>query len=441
MELKRISLAGLGRLGSPMTAALASKGFPVIGLDADPLRTAGLNKGLTPVYEPGLQKLVSAHKEKLSGTQDYSHAVQNSDATFLVVPTPSEPDGGFSLKHVLDAGGRIGDALRNKEGWHLVILTSTVMPGSTGNVLRPLLEARSGKKCGRDFGLCYNPEFIALGSVIRDFLNPDLVLIGESDPEAGRVLEGLYAKVCDNKPSVVRMSFVNAELTKLSINTFVTTKITFANTLARICENLPGADVDVVTSALGRDSRIGAKYLKGAVGYGGPCFPRDNLALAKLARKLNTPSLLADATDQFNRQQVRWLADLIKRHLPPQGVAGILGLAYKPDSDVVEESQGLLLAQILAADGVSVAAYDPIAMENARGVLGKGVRLVSSAEECIRASDVVAVATAWKEFEKIPPAVFARAGGTRTVVDCWRQFPQMEGQAGIRYLPLGIGRC
>ncbi len=165
------------------------------------------------------------------------------------------------------------------------------------------------------------------------------------------------------------MNFVNAELTKLSVNTFVTTKITFANMLAKICERLPGAEVDIVTAALGLDSRIGKKYLKGAVGYGGPCFPRDNLALSFLVRQLGTVATLAEATDGANRQEIRRLAELAKSKLPADGTVGILGLSYKPNTDVVEESQGLLLAQFLSAQGIPVSVYDPAGMGNAERVL------------------------------------------------------------------------
>ena len=154
-----------------------------------------------------------------------------------------------------------------------MVLTSTVMPGMTGGPVRAALEETSGKRCGEDFGLCYGPEFIALGSVIRDFLNPDFLLIGESDSRSGEILEQLYHVVCENSPPVARMNLINAEITKLAVNTYVTTKISFANMLARICEKLPEANIDVVTSALGRDTRIGQKYLKGAVSYGDPAFP------------------------------------------------------------------------------------------------------------------------------------------------------------------------
>ena len=262
-------------------------------------------------------------------SHDIETAALTTDVTFIVVATPSEPGGGFSLRYVLPVCERIGQSLRRKDGYHLVVLTSTVMPGSTGGAVREALEYSSGKTVGKDFGLCYNPEFIALGSVVKDFLNPDFLLIGESDPQSGDILERIYHEVCDNRPPAARLSFIDAEIAKLAVNTYVTTKISFVNMLARICERLPGASVDAVSSAIGLDSRIGSKYLKGAVSYGGPCFPRDNVALIKLAEQVGAPPDIARATDLFNRAQIRWLADFVQQHLPDHGKAGILGLAYK----------------------------------------------------------------------------------------------------------------
>ncbi len=277
--------------------------------------------------------------------QEIESAICQTQISFIVVSTPSEPDGGFSLRYVEPVCQAIGRALAKKDEYHVVCLTSTVMPGTTGGPVRDILEKSSGKRAGQDFGLCYSPEFIALGSVIRDFLNPDMLLIGESDTRAGDVLQALYKQVCENRPAVARMSFVNAEITKLSVNSYVTTKISFANMLARISEKLLGANVDVVTAALGLDTRIGAKYLKGAVSYGGPCFPRDNLALAALARKLGVPPDMAQTVDSFNRSQTHWLAALVKHQA--KGRVGILGLTYKPGTDVIEEAVGFLLAKEL----------------------------------------------------------------------------------------------
>jgi UDPglucose 6-dehydrogenase len=437
--MESVSVIGLGKLGAPLAACVASRGFSVIGVDVDAAKVDAMNQGRAPVFEPGLEKLIQECAGRLKAATAVESAVAASEITFIVVATPSEPEGGFSLRYVLPICEAVGRALRSKQSFHLVILTSTVMPGSTNGEIRTTLEKASGKQAGRDFGLCYSPEFIALGSVIRDFLNPDFVLIGESDARSGALLESLYKRVCQNTPAVARMNIINAEVAKLSVNTFITTKISFANMLARICEALPGANVDVVTSALGLDTRIGGKYLKGAVSYGGPCFPRDNLALAALARRLSVPADLAQATDHFNRGQVQWLAGVVERSLPAGGAAGILGLTYKPQTDVVEQSFGLLLAEELAKRSVRVSAYDPEGTRNSSRALGTRVTLCASARECIDRADVVVLATPWSEFAQIPATQWGRAAAPRTVIDCWRALKHLDGAAGVRYISSGIG--
>jgi UDPglucose 6-dehydrogenase len=440
LELKRISIVGLGRLGAPMGACFAWQGFPTAGLDTDSAKVRAINECRAPVFEPELEELIHKGDGRFTAGEDYEEAILGSDVTFLVVPTPSEKTGGFSMYYVLEAAERVGEILSKKTGFHLVVLTSTVMPGATEGQLKPLLESHSGKTCGKEFGLCYNPEFVALGSVMRDFLAPDFVLIGESDTRSGQALASLYKHVCLNDPPIARMNIVNAELTKLAVNTFVTTKISFANMIARICERLPGAEVDTVTAALGLDSRIGPKYLKGAIGYGGPCFPRDNVALISLARQLDAPATLAEATDSFNRSQVQWLAAITKSHLAQGGTVGILGLTYKPDSNHVEEAQGLLLAQALASDSIRVVAYDPFGMENARKVLKRTVSFCGSPIECIRKADVLVVTTPWAEFKELTADHFNHNSRPRTLIDCWRLFEKYPFPSGLKYIPLGVGR-
>jgi UDPglucose 6-dehydrogenase len=439
--MMRISVIGLGKLGAPLAAVLAHKGHTIIGVDLDERAVRLINQGQSPVFEPGLDALIKASRERLSATDDYDVAIADTDVTFIVVPTPSDENGAFSLRYVLAAAESIGKALRHKDNFHLVVLTSTVMPGATGNEVLPTLEVHSGKRCGRDFGLCYNPEFIALGSVIRDMLNPDFILIGESDPRSGDMLAGIYHDLCDNNPPIARMNFVNAELTKLAVNTFVTTKISYANMLAQVCERLPGADVDVVTSALGLDSRIGRKYLKGAIGYGGPCFPRDNLAFAHLARQLGTQAVLAEATDRLNRAQILRLAEVVISRLPDSGRVGILGLSYKPNTDVIEESQGIELARYLLARGISVVLYDPAAMDNARALLGDTAIFASSAEECTRQADVVVLTTPWDEFKSLSSAHLNYSNGRPTLVDCWRILDRRQYEPVADYVALGTGPC
>jgi UDPglucose 6-dehydrogenase len=433
------SVVGIGKLGAPMVACLAARGFRVKAVDINPQKVDAINRGVPPVNEPGLAELMKEAGSRLTATSNISEAVEDTEVTFIVVSTPSEASGGFSLQYVLPICEAIGRVLASKKTFHLVILTSTVMPGSTGGRVLDALERASGKRCGKDFGLCYNPEFIALGTVIRDFYYPDFLLIGESDPRSGDLLSAMYKQVCKNSPAIARMNFVNAEITKLAVNTYITTKISYANMLARLCEKLPEADVNVVTDALGLDTRIGPKYLKGAVSYGGPCFPRDNRALAALASRVGASSGLAEATDIFNRAQIKSVAEIVKSYHSGSQSIGILGLTYKPDTDIVEESFGLLLAHELYSSDLSVIVYDP-SREAIRTLSAyNNIRLAPSAEQCIVDSGVVVLATPWQAFREIPAAQWTSPKQPRVVMDCWRALGHLDGVEGVHYVKLGFG--
>ena len=361
--------------------------------------------------------------------------MSSSEATFIVVPTPSTDEGGFTISYVLEAARSIGRALREKNAYHLVVLTSTVLPGSTEYGMIRVLEHESGKRCGTDFGVCYSPEFIALGQVISDFLNPEFLLIGEYDERAGDLLASIYKSVCDNDPAVARMSLVNAELTKISVNAYVTMRISFANMVAALSEQLPGGDVDTVTAALGLDTRIGRRYLKGAVAYGGPCFPRDNQALAYLARQLGQRASLAEAVDAFNGSTNERLATRVLGMVPDGGSVAVLGLSYKPDSNVIEESAGFLLAKSLVGSGASVTVHDPMAMDAARGVLGDAVVYASDVDEAIKDKDVIVIMNPDRAYAGLDMATIPKS---TMVVDAWRM---LRKQAGDRpnYVGLGLG--
>lgn len=435
----RVSVIGLGKLGSPVAAALASKGFEVIGADLSSTTVENINNGVAPIFEPGLQELLEKTEGRLTATTDVRAAVAGTEVSLVIVPTPSDADG-FSLRFLLSACDDIGAAIAAKDDYHLVVITSTVLPGATGGPIRERLERVSGKRAGVDFGLCYSPEFIALGSVINDFLNPGFLLIGELDERSGDILESVYRRATENHPQSARCNLVNAELSKLAVNTFVTTKISFANMLARICERLPDADVDIVTGALGLDPRIGAKYLRGGMSYGGPCFPRDNIALTTFADSLGVNADLAETTDRFNRAQILLLADMITDRLPSGGTVGVLGLTYKAHSDVIEEAPGLLLLQHLNARGVRTVAFDPAANEKALAVTGVSHLLAASAVECVAQADAVAVTTAWPQFGDIPSACWGRTGDSRIVLDCWRSLAHLAATSGVTYLTLGVGK-
>jgi len=433
----RATVVGLGKLGAPLAAVLASKGHEVIAVDTDGERVKLLAEGKAPVEEPQLQALIDAGRARLRATTSFAEALRESDVTFVIVPTPSGTDGAFSSRYVLAAVREIGAALRGKAGYHVVSITSTLMPGTTGGEVRATLEAASGRRVGQDLGLCYSPEFVALGSVVRDMLYPDLVLIGESDPRAGDVLAAIYRGMCERNPPVQRMSIVNAEITKIAVNTFVTTKITYANMLSGICERLEGADVDVVTATLGLDSRIGRKYLQGATGYGGPCFPRDNIAFAVLANRVGARADLAESTDRLNRHQVERLSQIATRNLAKGSTVAVLGLSYKPDTAVIEESQGLALVRRLADAGFRVFAYDPMALRAAAAAAPGAFTAADSAEACVRPADRVVVTTPWPQFRDIPAAAY----GSRPVeiVDCWRILDAAKIGPACKLVYLGKG--
>src|SRR4029077_9766330 len=373
----------------------------------------------------------------LRATQEITEAVHATEATFIVVPTPSTAEGGFSISYVVDAARSIGRALRDKSDYHLVVLTSTVLPGSTEYGMIPVLERESGKQAGKDFGVCYSPEFIALGQVIRDFLNPEFLLIGEFDARAGERLAAIYKLVCDNDPSVARMSLVNAELTKISVNAYVTMRISFANMVAALSEQLPGGDVDTVTAALGFDTRIGSRYLKGAVAYGGPCFPRDNQALVSLARQLGQKASLAEAVHAFNDSTNQRLADRVLELVPKGGSVAVLGLSYKPDSNVIEEAAGVLLARNLAESGARVTVHDPMAMDAVRDALGDAVTYANELDDAIAGKDVVVIANPDRAYASLDLASIPRA---TLVVDAWRLLRKQAAAATMpNYIGLGMG--
>jgi len=433
----KVSVIGLGKLGAPLAAVLASRGHDVVGVDVNTRGVALLNDGKAPVDETGLQELLDESGSRLRATTDMADAVASSDVSFVIVPTPSDEDGRFSLRFILPAVDQIGVALRHKSSRHLVVITSTVMPGATDGPIRSALEQASGLVVGESVGLCYSPEFIALGSVIHDMLNPDLLLVGESDTASGDLLAEILLRSVNGEPPVMKMNLVNAELAKISVNTYVTTKISYANMLAEICEQLPDADASVVTRAIGMDSRIGPKYLRGATAYGGPCFPRDNIAFSKLARGLGVVANLAEATDEINRRQVDRLVDAVTGHLGADKRVTVLGLSYKPSTAVVDESVGIAAARRLAEQGVATTVYDPVANDNARLVLGETVTFAPSLASALAEAEVTLVTTAWPEFKDVARQLHERSSHVAAVVvDCWHV---VEATTGVDLVHVGVG--
>jgi UDPglucose 6-dehydrogenase len=437
----RCSVVGLGKLGASMAAAIASRGHGVVGVDVEAEAVARLARRVAPVVEPDVGERLAAAPGRVDATTDAADAVAATDVTFLVVPTPSDERGAFSIAHVVRAAQAIGRGLARKDGYHLVVVTSTVLPGATRYGVLPVLERSSGRRCGVDFGLCYSPAFIALGSVVRDFLNPDFVLVGEHDARAGETLEQLYADILERAAPVRRMTLENAELAKLAVNTYVTTKITFANMLADLCERIPGGDVDVVSDALGLDRRIGRSYLTGALGYGGPCFPRDNVALGFLARAAGTRASLAEATDAANRALAAETVERLRPLIAEGATVAVLGLAYKPATPVVDESQGVLLARALAAAGAHVVAHDPLANEAARAVLGDAVEVTDDLVAALGRADAVLITTPDPVYRALTPGSFNGKPRPVVVVDFWRILrDRLSADDHIHYVATGRSR-
>ena len=441
MTSPRVSIIGLGKLGASMAGGMASRGIEVIGVDVNRRAVDAINDGRAPVQETDLDAYIGANRERIRATMSHTEAVQQSDISFIIVPTPSDDRGAFSLQYAAYAFKALGQALKQKEGYHVFVLTSTVLPGSTRHGLLPILEQESGKKCGVDFGMCYSPEFIALGSVIRDFLNPDFYLVGEFDQRSGDLLEAVNSIVSVNHAPCKRMTIENAELAKISVNSYVTMKISYANMLAELCEKIPGGDVDVVSDALGMDKRIGRRYLTGGFGFGGPCFPRDNVALAFTGRSLGLECDLLGSNDRYNRSLSPRFVEKLRPYLPAAGgTVAVLGLAYKPLSHVIEESAGIYLARALSDAGYRVLGYDPLAGPNADAVLKYHALVVDSLEDCLQQAEAVLITTTDPVFAALSPQDFIGTKSSVTVVDFWRFLAgKLDGQEGIRYIPMG--RC
>lgn len=430
-NIESVSVVGLGKLGLPLACVLASEFYQVVGVDKSRDIVNSVNTQTPHIREKYVKEYLTQYGENIHATEDIN-AVKDTDLTMVIVPTPSRPDGAFTSKYVIDACKGIGHAIRNKDTFHQVAIVSTVMPGTTDGILKEIIQEYSGGICGEDFLLYYNPEFIAPGSVIHDMRRPDFILLGDTTEitrmeEKPIYLEEMYRKICGQDIPIARMYATNAEIAKLAINSYVTMKISYANTLSQMCEQYVGGNVDDVTLALGYDSRIGKKYLKGALGYGGTRLPRDNRAFSYMANQLGINPYLAVATDTVNESQMKFIIDKIALHARPDDFIGILGLSYKPNTDVVDESQALVIALALATGGFGVIVHDPCAMENAKRYvtadIGDNIFAAKTIEDLLKNSDIAVITTPWENYRSLTAKDFSHC---HTVIDCWGILPGLE---------------
>jgi UDPglucose 6-dehydrogenase len=446
LKKKKISVIGAGYVGVCTAVGFASKGYTVLASDVDEQKIAKINQGIPPFHEPGLQeKLLESIKEgNLTGVAgNTDKVIQQTDLTFVAVGTPSKPDGSIDLQYIESVAHNIGVALRSKDAYHVIIIKSTVVPGTTQDVVKPILEKESEKKCGVDFGLCMNPEFLRQGSAFQDTLNADRVVIGSYDNKSGDALETLYKDFYSARlPPIIRTTLSAAELIKYASNAMLATKISFINTIANICEKIPGADVKVVATAMGLDKRIGPLFLDAGLGYGGSCFPKDIKALIACSKAFGyTPELL-ESTEAVNRKQPLKAVEFCKQQLGSLNGKriAILGLAFKPDTDDMREARVIPIVNKLLEEGANVTAYDPVAMQVARGIFNDKIQYASSAIECIKNADCCIIATEWEEFKKLTPDYFSKLMKQPIVIDGRRIYNPETFERKTKFVALGLGK-
>ncbi len=392
-----ISIIGAGYVGLVTGIGFAELGNEVIFVDIDKSKLDYINAGKPPIFEPGLEELMQKNKDRYYATEDYVEAIINSQVTFVCVGTPSNPDGSINLDYVITASNKIGEALKMKDDFHVIAIKSTVTPGTTEEVVRPILEKQSEKKAFKDFGLAMNPEFLREGSAVNDFFNPDRIVIGVKDDRSREIINTLYSQF--NCPKLF-VDIKTAEVIKYVSNAFLATKISFANEIGNICKKL-GIDVYDVFRGVGLDHRINPSFFRAGIGFGGSCFPKDIKALITKARELGEDPKILKAVLDVNEEQPLRLIQLLKKHIPnlKGKKIGVLGLAFKPNTDDVRESRAIPIVKKLIEEEAKVIAYDPIATNNFKKLFPQ-IEYASKADEVLNAGAVLIV-TEWEEFEKL----------------------------------------
>ncbi len=361
MTKEKISIIGLGKLGLPLLSTFAYNGQKIIGIDVDQNKIKLLKNNELPFYESNLKEYLIAGRDNIEYSFSFEEVVESTDVAIILVNTPSDENGEFSNKYIYDALDDICFALNNtKKNDFLFIISSTVMPTSLDKFISKIEEC-TNKKLNENFGLVYIPDLVALGSVIKDFENPDVVILGESNSKYGDVAVEIYSKIFKNCPPIVRMSLIEAEISKVSLNAFITMKISFANFIGNISEKL-NANANNITKALGFDKRISPYYFRSGLAFGGTCFPRDTWAFIKLADNLGLDACHIKATQKINDHQNDLLYSKVKNFKDKR--IGIFGLSFKPNTYVTVESPGNILYERLLKENFEVSYFDNLILSN-----------------------------------------------------------------------------
>jgi len=390
-----ISVIGTGYVGLVTGACFAKLGHKVICVDVIKEKIDLINRKVSPIYEEGLEEVIYKHVGKsLSATLDLKKAILSTDMTFICVGTPSREDGSIDLNYIKKSAEQIGKILKEKSGYHLIVVKSTVVPSTTEKV-KEIIEKFSGKK---DLGICMNPEFLREGKAVHDFLNPDRIVIGEYDKKSGDILYELYK---DFSCPILRVDLKTAEMIKYASNAFLATKISFINEIGNICKKL---DIDVykVAEGIGLDSRISPKFLNAGCGFGGSCFPKDVKALAAKAKEINYNPILLESVLKVNKDQPLRMIELLKNKIGnlENKKIGVLGLAFKPNSDDIREAPAITIIKKLIKEKSIVYAYDPKAMKNMKKIF-PDISYENKAQNVIDNSEAILIVTEWQEFKNL----------------------------------------
>lgn len=446
MKKQTISVLGIGYVGLCTAVGFASKGYTVIASTHNAEKAAKINNGIPPFHEPNLRKLL---KETVQNgrlkclVNQTEKAVLETDLTFNAVGTPSKLDGSIDLQFIEKSAHEMGKAINQKSSYHVIIVKSTVAPGTTQDLVKPILEKESKKKCGSDFGLCMSPEFLRQGSAFEDTMHTDRIVIGEYDQKSGNALERLYKDFYGKDiPPTIRTTLSTAELIKYASNSLLATKISFINTIANLCEKIPGADVKIVATAMGLDKRIGPLFLNAGLGYGGSCFPKDVKALIAFSKNLGYRLELLESVESVNKTQpliaVQFCKELLG-NLKGKRVA-ILGLAFKANTDDMREARAIPIINQLIKEGANVIAYDPVAVSIAKTIFKNKIQYAASTNACLQDADCCILVTEWDEFKKLKPQDFTGSMKQPVLIDGRRIYDPEEFSRKMKFTAIGLGR-
>jgi len=412
----KVSVMGTGYVGLVSGVCLAEKGHEVVCVDIDETKIEKINNGIPPIYEAGLEDLLKKNAgTRLNATADLRASVIESDLSLIAVGTPFDGEL-IDLTYIKTVSRQIGEALREKDGYHVVIVKSTVVPRTTDDVVLPILEAASGKKAGVDFGVGMNPEFLREGEAIDDFMHPDRIVLGGVDDRTHEVLEELYAPF--KGVDVLKTNNSTAEMIKYTSNSLLATLISFSNEIGNLCASIGGIDAIDVVKGVHLDKRFSpiledgtrivpgfTSYIEAGCGFGGSCFPKDVKALIAHGPRVGEPMQLLDAVIDINRKQPQQMLDRLIKHFPSvkDVPVAVLGLAFKPGTDDMRESPAIPVVKWLQQHGAKIKAYDPVARHEAEEVFGRsGIEYCNKVSSTIEGVEVIMLITCWDDFKEIP---------------------------------------